>query len=187
MPRRLREHVPGGIHHAVAKGNAGAAIVRDDDDRDALTRRLALAVDRHAWSCLSFCLLDTHIHVVLGTPRPTLSRGMQWLLGGYAQHFNRKHSREGHLFRGRFYSRRIRSEDHLVSTLTYVALNPVRAGLVEEPEHWRWSSYGGTVGRGMDAGFIDNRAVLELFGADSPAAQIRFEFVVAEARARDLD
>jgi len=85
MPRRPRADVPGGIHHAVAKGNAGAALVRDDEDRNALTRRLALAVDRYAWSCLSFCLLDTHIHVVLRTPRPTLSRGMQWLLGGYAQ------------------------------------------------------------------------------------------------------
>jgi len=176
MPRRPREDVPGGIHHAVAKGNAGAALVRDDEDRNALTRRLALAVDRYAWSCLSFCLLDTHIHVVLGTPRPTLSRGMQW-----------KHSREGHLFRGRFYSGRIRSEDHLVSTVMYVALNPVRAGLVEKPEQWRWSSYGGTIGRSQDTAFIDDRAVLELFGADSTAAQIRFEFAVAEARARDFD
>jgi putative transposase len=187
MARRLREDVAGGIHHVVAKGNAGAAIVADDLDRNAFVGRLAKTVERSGWACLSYCLLDTHVHLVVGTPRPNLGAGMQWLLGAYAQNFNHRHDREGHLFRARFYSRRIQSESHLVSTLAYVALNPVRAGVVERPEQWRWSSYAATVGRSRAPGFFDPRAVLQLVDWDPVRAQLRFELAVADARSRDRE
>jgi REP element-mobilizing transposase RayT len=143
------------------------------------------AVERHGWSCLAYCLLSTHIHVVVGTPRPNLGVGMQWLLGPYAQTFNRRHEREGHLFGGRFYSTRIRSESHLVAALAYVALNPVRAGLVGSPEEWRWSSYSETIGRRRAPAFLDVRSVLELVDRDPAKAQLRFELAVRDAQARD--
>lgn len=104
------------------------------------------------------------------------------LLGPYAQNFNHRHDREGHLFRARFYSRRIQSESHLVSTLTYVALNPVRAGLVERPEQWLWSSYAATIGRSRSPDFFEPRVILELVDRDPIRAQLRFELAVVEAR-----
>jgi putative transposase len=161
------------------------SIVADDYDRNAFIGRLAKTVERSGWACLSYCLLNTHVHLVVGTPRPNLGAGMQWLLGPYAQNFNLRHDRDGHLFRARFYSRRIQSESHLVSTLTYVALNPVRAGVVERPEQWRWSSYAATIGRSRAPGFLDPRAVLELVDRDPVRARLRFELAVAEARSRD--
>ena len=106
VARRLREEVSGGTHHAIAKGNAGAAIVADDHDRDVFIRRVGETIKRHEWSCLAYCLLDTHVHLILGTPHPNLGAGMKSLLGPYAQNFNWRHEREGHLFRARFYSRR---------------------------------------------------------------------------------
>ena len=72
---------------------------------------------------------------------------MKWFLGPYAQRFNQRHERDGHLFRGRFYSKRIKTPAHLISAITYVVLNPVRAGIVERPEQWLWSSYSATIGR----------------------------------------
>lgn len=166
----------------VAKGNAGAKIVTDDVDRSAFVGRLARTVERSGWSCLAYCLLDSHVHLVVGTPRPNLGAGMRSLLGPYAQNFNHRHEREGHLFRGRFYSVRLKSESHLVSALIYVALNPVRAGLVERPERWRWSSYAATIGRLRAPDFLDAHAVLELVDADPAKARLLFEFAVAEAR-----
>ena len=186
MARRLREDVAGGIHHAIAKGNAGAAIVADDVDRQAFIGRLAKTVERTGWSCLAYCLLDSHVHLVIATPRPNLGEGMRWLLGSYAQNFNHRHEREGHLFRARFYSRRIQSESHLITALIYVALNPVRTGLVERPEHWRWSSYASTIGRSGAPDFIDARAVLELLDDDPVKAQLRFALAVADARSSDI-
>lgn len=182
MARRLREDIAGGIHHVVAKGNAGVSIVADDHDRSAFVGRLGKTVERSGWACLSYCLLDTHVHLVVGTPRPNLGAGMQGLLGPYAQNFNHRHDREGHLFRARFYSRRIQSESHLVSTLTYVALNPVRAGLVERPEQWLWSSYAATIGRSRSPDFFEPRVILELVDRDPIRAQLRFELAVVEAR-----
>ncbi|HUG63921.1 MAG TPA: transposase [Gaiellaceae bacterium] len=172
MTRRPREDHPGGIHHAIAKGNAGAAIVRDDVDRELLVKRIGKTVERHRWSCLAYCLLDTHVHLLIGTPRANLSQGMQWLLGPYAQNFNARHEREGHLFRGRFYSKPIRSQNHLVSALIYIALNPVRAGIADQPETWSWSSYSATVGRGDAPEFLDVAAALELVHADPESARV---------------
>ena len=168
----------------IAKGNAGATIVTDDVDRSALISRLARTVEHSGWSCLAYCLLDSHVHLVVGTPRPNLGAGMRSLLGPYAQNFNYRHGREGHLFRGRFYSSRIKSESHLVSSLIYVALNPVRAGLVERPERWPWSSYAATIGRVRSPDFLDTHAVLELVDRDPVKARRGFELAVAEARSR---
>jgi REP-associated tyrosine transposase len=185
MPRRPREDIAGGIHHAIAKGNAGTPITRDMHDRALLLDRLAQAVERHHWSCLAYCLLDTHFHLVVGTPRPNLGQGMHWLLGPYAQSFNRRHEREGHLFRGRFYSKRITTPDHLTSAILYVALNPVRAGVVDDPVSWPWSSYAATVGRAPAPGFLDVEAVLELVDPRPRAARHAFELGVRDALARD--
>jgi putative transposase len=180
MARTQREEVPGGIHHAVAKGNGGAAIVADDRDRELFVSRLRETVGRHEWSCLAYCLLDTHVHLIVSTPHPNLGSGMKWLLGPYAQRFNWRHEREGHLFRGRFYSRQIKTQNHLIAAITYVALNPVRAGLVAQPEQWRWSSYSATVGRIAQPDFLDVEAVLELVDHDLEKARLRFERGVRE-------
>ena len=185
VARRLREEVPGGIFHAIAKGNAGSAIVADNHDRDLLTRRMGQAIERHGWSCLAYCLLDTHVHLVVGTPRPNLGAGMKWFLGPYAQRFNERHERDGHLFRGRFYSKRIRTPAHLISAITYVVLNPVRAGIVERPEQWLWSSYAATIGRRHAPAYLDVTAILELVHADPSTARLAFELAVQDARARD--
>jgi putative transposase len=184
VARRPREDVPGGIHHAVAKGNAGTAIVVDDHDRHLFVSRLSQTVERHRWSCLAYCLLDTHVHLLVGVPRANLSRGMQWLLGPYAQNFNARYEREGHLFRGRFYSRRIRSQTHLLSALIYVALNPVRAGLAAQPEAWSWSSYAATIGRAPAPGFLDVAATLELFHADRKSACVALQIAALDALRR---
>jgi len=111
---------------------------------------------------------------------------MKWFLGPYAQKFNHRHERDGHLFRGRFYSGRIRSPAHLISALTYVVLNPVRAGIVDRPEQWRWSSYAATVGRRPAPDYLDVSAVLELVDTDPRRAQLAFEVAVQDARSRDL-
>ena len=185
MPRRPRIDVSGAIQHVIAKGNAGAPIVADDRDREVLVARIGEAVGRHRWLCLAYCLLDTHFHLVVVTQEPNLGRGMRWLLSPYAQGFNLRHGREGHLFRGRFYSKRIETDNHLIAALVYVSLNPVRAGVVERPEQWRWSSYAATVGRDTLPSFVDASSVLDLLDPHPRAARLAFELAVREARERD--
>jgi putative transposase len=186
MPRGPRVEASGALHHVVAKGNAGAAITLTDNDRDLLLDRLGRTITRHRWSCLAYCILDTHLHLVVGTAEPNLGLGMKWLLGPYAQAFNERHERRGHLFCARFYSKRIESDEHLVSTIVYVALNPVRAGMVDEPGHWPWSSYASTVGRARPPSFLDVEASLELVDSRPDVARRAFELGVRGARERDV-
>ncbi len=186
MPRRPREEAPGAIHHVVAKGNAGGLVAYDDYDRANLFGRLERAITHCRWSCLAYCLLNTHLHLILRTPDPNLGVGMQRFQAPYAQSFNRRHTREGHLFRGRFYSIRLQTDDHLYAAIIYVAMNPVRAGMVARPELWRWSSYAATVGHKPAPSYLDVSAALDLIDPDPITARRRLEAAARDARERDL-
>jgi putative transposase len=146
VARKPRAEAANATHHVVAKGTGGQALVRDNVDRRAFVTRLARAVELHRWSCLAYCLLDTHFHLIVATPEPNLGLGMKWLKASYAQDFNFRHDRQGHLFGGRFYSQIIESDNHLIAAIVYVSVNPVRAGIVDQPEAWPWSSYPATIG-----------------------------------------
>jgi REP element-mobilizing transposase RayT len=185
VARRPREEAAGAIHHVIPKGSAGEAIVRDAHDRRLLLERVGETTIRHRWSCLAYCLLDTHLHLIAVTSEPNLGRGMQWLLAPYARYFNARHERQGNLFHSRVYSTRIVSDEHLIAALLYVYLNPVRASIAEKPETWPWSSYAATVGRRPEPDFVDTTGVLQLFDDRRESAQLRLQIAVAEARVRD--
>ena len=138
MARLLRRDLPDGTYHVTTRGVDGTAIFRDDSDRLEFLRLLAEVVARFAWRCHAFCLMDNHYHLVVETSRADLSRGVKRLNGVYAQRFNRRHVRRGHLFGDRFWSSLIASEEHLRSACVYVVWNAVRAGLAASPREWRW-------------------------------------------------
>lgn len=102
-------------------------------------RLLASVVDRFRWRCHAYCLMPNHYHLVVRALRVDLSRGMHRLNFLYAQGFNHRYERTGHLFQNRFGARLIESEEYLADACTYVRMNPVRAGLCVEAEDWPWS------------------------------------------------
>ena len=147
MPRRLRENVAGGTYHAFARGNNRQAIFADDFDRNRYLHLLGRVVKHRAWRCLSYCLMDNHVHLLIETPGADLSPGMQWLHGNYARGFNVRHDRVGHLFQGRYGVVRMRSNSQVVTVASYIAMNPVEAGMCRRPSDWLWGSYGAAMGR----------------------------------------
>jgi putative transposase len=146
MARPLRLDFEGALWHVTARGNERKEIVRDDVDRDAFVRILASVVKRYGWILHGWVLMPNHYHLIVETPRPTLSAGMMQLGAVYTQTFNRRWKRCGHLFQGRFFSLHVQRESHLLELLRYTALNPVRAGLVKIPGAWPWGSYRATAG-----------------------------------------
>jgi putative transposase len=128
-----------GVYHVTTRGVARLAISRDDQDRRRYLVLLARAVRRENWHCYAFCLMPNHHHLIVETSLARLSSGMHGLNGVYAQEFNERHRRSGHLFGGRFAAFAIESDDHLMRACEYVFQNPVRAGLCEEARDWRWS------------------------------------------------
>jgi hypothetical protein len=84
----------------------------------------------------------THYHLVIQATVDQLSTGMRQLNGIYAQHFNARYERRGHVFAERFSAWVLEDDDHFEATLAYVVGNPVRAGLCRSPEEWQWSGLG---------------------------------------------
>jgi putative transposase len=146
MARPLRLEVPGGVYHLVARGNERRPIFVDDVDRSRFLERLGAAARRQEWQLLGWCLMGNHYHLVVEISAANLARGMRVLNGSYAQWFNRRHGRVGHLFQGRYGSVLVQTDAHLQTVLAYVALNPVRAKLCASPRKWRWSSHRATLG-----------------------------------------
>src|SRR5437763_6629604 len=136
MPRKPRYEEAGAVHHVVARGVDRRRIFMDREDYERYIRLLIGAVRRYRWLCLSFSLMPNHVHLVIETPEPNLSAGMQRFHGEVGRTFNDRHGRVGHLFERRFWSDRIRDEAQLVVVLGYVVLNPVAAALCGRPEDW---------------------------------------------------
>jgi putative transposase len=141
MPRRPRSELPqDGVYHVTTRGVAHTAIFHDDDERRLFLRLLGDVVRRYDWRCHVFCLMTTHYHLVAETALWRLSDGMHRLNGVYAQAFNRRHKRSGHLFGERYASWVVEDDQHLRTACEYVLQNPVRAGLCERAEQWPWSA-----------------------------------------------
>jgi putative transposase len=181
MARKPRVEAAGAIHHVIARGIADIAIVDDNSDRRDLVKSLGRAADRHGWLVHAYCLMDTHVHAVLETPEPTLGKGMQRLLGGYAFEFNRRHGRHGHLFAGRYSASIVDSDSYAITLCAYVALNPVRAGVVSAPEDWEWSSYRATAGLIRAPSFLATRLVPGMLHSDRGRAQELYRELVRDA------
>ncbi|MGI9021420.1 MAG: transposase [Solirubrobacterales bacterium] len=176
MARKPRENVEGGVYHVYARGNGGAPVYLDDDDRRFYLLRLGRVTSSVGWRCLSYCLMSNHVHLLLETPHANLSNGMQRLQGGYAQAFNKRRERTGHLFEGRYGAVRSVSDEQLLVTAAYIARNPVDAGLCREPAQWSWSSYRAVLA-GIGPPWLDQNRLLRYFGGGAEARQRYSDFV----------
>lgn len=136
---------------------------RDDDDRTDFCNRFVRVIRKFEWTCMSFVLMPTHFHFLLWVDDDVLSRGMSLLFGGYAQQFNRRWGRSGHLRADRFKLRPIVDEADLQGMVRYIARNPVRDGLCELPQDWYWSSYRGSAEYAAPFAFVDDRDAVACF------------------------
>lgn len=178
MARPLRIDVPGGIAHVTARGNNRQAIFRADEHRDRLVAILKRVVRRYGWLCHAYVLMDNHYHLLVETALPNLSLGMRQLNGLYAQWFNRRHDRSGHVFGGRFKSIAVERDEHFLEAARYVVLNPLRTVQPRRFVDWRWSSYPATAGLVSRPAFLTIDGVLSMFDSDRAVAHQRYvEFV----------
>jgi len=135
-PRRLYE----GIYHLAARGSDTRYLFVGDRDREDFLDRLATTCERFELSLLSYVLMGSHYHALLRIPDARLSRALQRLHTEYSRWHNRRQGRSAHLFRAHAMTREIESDAQLVAACRYLALNPVEAGVVEDPLDWPWSS-----------------------------------------------
>ncbi len=184
MPRALRVDIAGETYHVTQHGVDDRRIFRDDDDRETFLRFLRDELTRSSWTCLAYALMSTHYHLLIRLDEPTLSRGFQRLNGRYAQAYNHRWGRRGHLFERRFRDVIVESDAHRYEVSRYIHLNATRANMCEAPEDHVWSDYGSTIGLLPRDPIVDPRLALELFGDRLDVARRRYVAFIAEVDPR---
>ena len=178
MARPLRVEYPGAFYHVINRGNHREKLFKSTRDYEKFVQYLEKAAERFALIVHTYCLMGNHYHLLVETPEPNLSMTMQWLNVSYATYFNRKQDRSGHLFQGRFKAILIEADAYLNHLSRYIHLNPVRAGIVETPGQYRWSSYPAFVGEQRPPKFLNTDRLLSIFGKNNKESRKNYqEFV----------
>ena len=147
----------------------------DDLDNTYFCMVLARVKTKHGWIIRAFCLMPTHYHLLIAAPENSLQPGMQTLNGSFANGFNRRHGRKGHLKGKRYHCTLVETDEQMLAVVRYIARNPVEAGLCEKPRDWYWGSYRGLAGYEAEFAFVESAPILSYFGdvAELARAELR--------------
>jgi REP element-mobilizing transposase RayT len=151
-------------------------IFLDDADYRQFVYVLGDVVEDFDIRCWNYCVMPNHYHVTLQPAGSNISEALRRLNSVYAQWWNRRHSRVGHVFQGRFKAQVVDEDTYLLAVSRYVAMNPIRAGLTTRPDEWPWSSYRATAGLSSAPSFLSATSTLRMFG-EGPDGTLQQRFV----------
>ena len=178
MARQLRIEYPGAFYHITSRGNERKPVFKSQGDRGKFLEYLESASERYEAVIHVYCLMDNHYHLLIETPAGNLSRIMQHINGAYTTYLNVKRQRSGHLFQGRYKSILVQADEYAKELSRYIHLNPVRAGMVETPEEYEWSSYPYYAVKNKKPEWLFTDFILGYFGKKYSTAQREYkEFV----------
>lgn len=142
MPRKPRFRLPGIPQHVIQRGNNHAPCFLAEADYRRYLENLENALVQNQCALHAYVLMTNHVHLLI-TPETEdgISHTMQDTGRKFVQYFNRKHRRSGTLWEGRYKASLVDSDAYLLTCMRYIELNPVRAGMVDHPGQYRWSSY----------------------------------------------
>lgn len=143
MARPLRIEYPYAWYHVMNRGRRGEAIFADDKDYLAFTELLKETSEMWDIRVAAYCLMPNHYHMLVQTPEANISRSMRHINGVYTQRYNSRHHCDGQLFRGRYKSILIDTDSYLLQAVRYIHRNPIRAGLTDTLDTYKWSSHKG--------------------------------------------
>jgi len=178
MPRKPRAEVEGGLYHVITRGNNRRQIFSSPGDFEKFLALLKVQKDRLQFFLYAYCLMSNHVHLLIERQASAVGQIMQRLLTGYAQYYNRRHQRIGHLLQGRYKAVLCQSDRYLSELVRYIHLNPVRARMVGKPEDYEYSSHRAYLGMAPNR-IVDVDSVLRHFGVKKEIARQRFRKFVA--------
>jgi putative transposase len=180
---------PGAISHVTQRAAGIDHIFQEEEDyREFLirTRKLARTFELEV---LAYALMTNHIHLLIRQNQPNLKQAMREIFSRYARWYNTKYARKGHLFGGPYRQALCLEEGYVLRVSLYIHLNPVRAGMVQRPEDYPWTSYrwyqdGNSQEKAAsDDGLVASR-LLEWLDKDPAAARLRYREMIQTAMAQ---
>lgn len=177
----------GAVFHVIQRAVGEERIFLEDSDR---TYFLYLLNDIHknfGIRCYAYCLMDNHVHILIKDTLAKLSEFMKILFQRYAQFFNLKYKRIGHLFARRFEAKLCLEDSYLLTLSRYIHLNPLKAMMVRDPQEYRWSSYNYYISEYKDKPeFLDSTFILKTISEDLNLARQEYrEFIYAGIKNQD--
>ena len=154
MSRPLRIEFPGAWYHVMNRGRRRELVYEDDADYHGFIAVLQEAARLWDVGISAYCLMPNHYHLLIHTPLGNLSRCMPHINGVYTQRYNRAHSCDGQLFRGRFKAILVDGDSFLLQLVRYIHRNPVRAGIADRPDLYRWSSHPGYLSSAKECNWL---------------------------------
>ncbi|MEA2101204.1 MAG: transposase [Thermodesulfobacteriota bacterium] len=141
MPRIARVCAIDYPHHITQRGNNREPVFFDNEDREFYLKVLSRYSRQWDFGIWAYCLMTNHVHI-LSVPRrqESFAKGLGSTNLVYTQYINRKYKRSGRLWQNRFFSTIVEDEPYLWAVIRYIENNPVRTGLVQNAEDYRWSS-----------------------------------------------
>ncbi len=141
MARRPRQYVPGFPMHVIHRGVNRQNIFADFADRMQYRKIMIDAASRNDCKVHCYVLMDNHVHLLISPSDKGSLAGMMQSVGvRYVRYFNTAYQRTGGLWEGRYWASVIDTDAYLQGCHRYIELNPVRAGRVQDPVDWIWSS-----------------------------------------------
>ena len=141
MPRQPRLKSDIAIYHVMQRGINKQTIFFDDDDCCTYLQFLQECKEKSGFELYAYCLMGNHIHLLIRETKEPLAQIFKRFGTKYVYWYNLKYQRCGHLFQDRFKSEPIMDDRQFIAVLRYIYQNPIKAGLCERPEDYKWSSY----------------------------------------------
>lgn len=182
MPRQARLDIAGALHHVMLRGINKSAIFEDDQDRALFVQRLEKNIAAADARVYAWVLMTNHVHILFKSGKQGISQVMRKQLTWYAQYFNHRHNRSGHLFENRYKSVLCDEDNYLLVLIRYIHLNPLRAGIVktiEELDRYPWSGHSAVMGK-RESPWIDTDYVLVQFENTKRKARNEYRRFVGE-------
>ena len=163
MPRQCRLILPGIAVHVIQRGNNRSTCFHMDSDYQIYLLHLKELATKLSCQVHAYCLMSNHVHLLLTPPSADACIALMRNLGQrYVQYFNRRHDRTGTLWEGRFRSCVTESRRYVLACYRYIEMNPVRAGMVNGPASYPWSSYPANAGHRLQEMLVPHQEYLAL-------------------------
>jgi len=162
MPRLARNIIEEAKYYHIMVQGIGRDYVFDDDDWKGYYLRCMQEKSNTAEvKIIAFCIMGNHAHALLKAEKiDKLSKFMHLTNSAYSRYYNSINKRVGHVFRNRYRSEPIKNAIQLINCLVYIHNNPVKAGIVEKAEEYRYSSY---INYLTQKGIVDFKEAAKLF------------------------
>ncbi|NLL46620.1 MAG: transposase [Clostridiales bacterium] len=141
MSRKARQLSSAGIYHIMLRGINQQQIMEDREDNEKFIEILNNCKLISGYKLYAYCLMGNHLHLIISAEIEPLEQIFKRICVRYVYWYNSKYHRVGHLFQDRFKSEPIKNEGHFLSVLRYIHQNPVKAGIVKNPQDYPYSSY----------------------------------------------